>query len=242
MTKLGIEGDFLPFNSRPAVDAAISVGAPATINPYVNAGAIADASQLATATTVAGDSDELAGSIFSQIAAAQLAAMDTGDKAATPAETVPLTGSPPRLPTVPSGAGEDIYVDRSLSERTFISEAQTYTVVNIRHLLALAATLANGGVNPFTGTQVWPQPCNHLILSSATLGGFYDGSGRWFFEVGLPGKSGVGGGIIAAAPGIGAFASISPPLDPSVNSVRGQQAATEFVKRVPRWNTASGAR
>ena len=69
-----------------------------------------------------------------------------------------------------------------------------------------------------------------MIVSGLALGGLYDGSGTWFFETGLIGKSGVGGGIIGVSPGVAAFASISPPLDAQGNSVKGQVGAAAFAR------------
>ena len=98
--RMGIEGDFLPFNSAAAVDMAISAGQPATINPYDNAGAIADASQFAPPAAVAGDPDDLAGSIFARIAAAQRAAMAADADDGPSAEMVPLKSIKVNLQTL----------------------------------------------------------------------------------------------------------------------------------------------
>ena len=69
------------------------------------------------------------------------------------------------------------------------------------------------------------------ILAEMTMEGLYTGSGDWAFEVGLPGKSGVGGGILAVAPGKLAIAAFSPPLDPAGNSVRAQKAVATVAPR-----------
>ena len=94
--------------------------------------------------------------------------------------------------------------------------------VTARDLSVMAATLANGGANPLTGERVVDAlSCQHA-LAVMTTSGLYETSGEWLFDVGLPGKSGVAGGIIAAAPGKGGLASFAPPLDRVGNSVRGQ--------------------
>lgn len=100
--------------------------------------------------------------------------------------------------------------------------------VNAVDLATMAATLANGGKNPVTD-QVVIDP-RHVpgILSVMATAGLYDDSGKWLFMTGLPGKSGVGGGLIAVSPGKFGIAVISPPLDKAGNSVRGQRAITDI--------------
>ena len=94
--------------------------------------------------------------------------------------------------------------------------------VTARDLSVMASTLANGGVNPVTGERVVDElSCQHT-LAVMTTSGLYETSGEWLFDVGVPGKSGVAGGMIAAAPGKGGLASFAPPLDRAGNSVRGQ--------------------
>jgi len=95
--------------------------------------------------------------------------------------------------------------------------------VNVKQLAQMGATLANNGINPVTGEQVVkPEDIPH-ILSTMTMAGLYDGSGGWALHVGLPAKSGVGGGILAVVPGKGAIAVFSPRLDEAGNSVKAQK-------------------
>ncbi len=96
--------------------------------------------------------------------------------------------------------------------------------VNAKDLANMAATLANGGMNPVTGKQVIAQQHVSKILAVMATAGLYDDSGIWLFNVGLPAKSGVGGGIIAVSPGKFGIASFSPPLDAAGNSVKAQRA------------------
>jgi glutaminase len=96
--------------------------------------------------------------------------------------------------------------------------------VNASDLAVMAATLANGGRNPVTGKQVIASANVARILAVMATAGLYDDSGIWLYEVGLPAKSGVGGGIIAVAPGRFGIAVFSPPLDAAGNSVRAQKA------------------
>jgi glutaminase len=100
--------------------------------------------------------------------------------------------------------------------------------VNAKDLATMAATLANGGRNPITGKQVIDPVHVAGVLAVMATAGLYDDSGKWLFATGLPGKSGVGGGLIAVSPGKFGIAVISPPLDQAGNSVRGQRAITDI--------------
>jgi len=100
--------------------------------------------------------------------------------------------------------------------------------VNARDLATMAATLANGGLNPVTGHQVVGGQHVPAILAVMATAGLYDDSGRWLYVTGLPAKSGVGGGLIAVSPDKFDIAVVSPPLDSAGNSVRGQKAITEI--------------
>ena len=102
--------------------------------------------------------------------------------------------------------------------------------VSARDLAVMGATLADGGVNPLTGDRVVSaQVCTDTLAVLASTG-MYENSGEWLFEIGLPAKSGVSGGIVAVAPGKGALGTFSPRLDPSGNSVRGQRAAAHLSR------------
>jgi glutaminase len=96
--------------------------------------------------------------------------------------------------------------------------------VTAHDLAVMAATLANGGKNPVTGQQVIAPEHVSRILAVMATAGLYDDSGIWLYNVGLPAKSGVGGGIIAVSPGKFGIAAFSPPLDAAGNSVRAQRA------------------
>jgi len=101
--------------------------------------------------------------------------------------------------------------------------------VTASDLAVMAATLANGGKNPVTGKQVIGQEHVQRILAVMATAGLYDDSGIWLYRVGLPAKSGVGGGIIAVAPGHFGIAVFSPPLDAAGNSVRAQKAIRDVA-------------
>ncbi|MDE2274950.1 MAG: glutaminase A [Burkholderiales bacterium] len=95
--------------------------------------------------------------------------------------------------------------------------------VDCRDLALIAATLANGGVNPLTARRAVRAEYITAILSVMTTCGVYDFTGGWVFNVGLPAKSGVGGGVLAVLPGQLGIGVFSPALDERGNSVRGVQ-------------------
>lgn len=117
-------------------------------------------------------------------------------------------------------------------ETTELYTRQCALNVTARDLAIMAATLANGGLNPLTRDQVvQPDHCRHT-LAVMTTAGMYETSGDWLYDMGLPGKSGVGGGLITVAPGKGGLGVFSPPLDASGNSVRGQLASKFLSERL----------
>ncbi len=98
--------------------------------------------------------------------------------------------------------------------------------VTARDLALMAATLAGGGVNPATGEQVVDQVSCRCALVVMATAGLYETSGEWLYTIGLPGKSGIGGGIVMVSPGKGGLGTFAPRLDRAGNSVKGQLAAT----------------
>ena len=104
--------------------------------------------------------------------------------------------------------------------------------VSAKDLATMAATLANGGTNPVTHEEVLQPENVPKVLAVMATAGLYDDSGVWLYHVGLPAKSGVGGGIIAVAPGKFGIAAFSPPLDEAGNSVRAQKAIEMIVNRL----------
>jgi glutaminase len=105
-------------------------------------------------------------------------------------------------------------------------------MVTAEQLALMGATFANKGMNPLTKKQVIEPEYVQGALSMMTVAGLYENSGEWWFKVGLPAKSGVGGGIVAVLPGKMAIAVFSPPLDDSGNSVRGQAAIEKLSKKL----------
>ena len=104
--------------------------------------------------------------------------------------------------------------------------------VSARDLAVMGATLADGGVNPLTRERVVDPSVCHYTLAVMVTAGLYETSGDWLYDIGLPGKSGIGGGIVAVSPGKGGFGTFAPPLDAAGNSVKGQLAAKFLSQRL----------
>lgn len=109
---------------------------------------------------------------------------------------------------------------------------QCSTLVTATDLAVMGATLANRGVNPLTGNRVVPADHVPHLLAEMTMEALYTSSGDWAYSVGVPGKSGVGGGVLAVVPGTLAVAAFSPPLDDAGNSVRGWAACAHVVNEL----------
>jgi len=108
---------------------------------------------------------------------------------------------------------------------------QCSALVNCRDLAVMGATLAAGGVNPLTKARAISQSNVKYLLSIMLSCGMYDYAGEWAYRVGIPSKSGVGGGIVGVIPGQFGIGVFSPPLDPRGNSVRGILACQELSQR-----------
>jgi glutaminase len=122
-------------------------------------------------------------------------------------------------------------LDGSIDEILDLYFQQCSLLVTTQDLAIMAATLANGGLNPISGERAVDTRQVRDILSVMYTCGMYDYSGEWAYEVGLPAKSGVSGGIIAVVPrqmGIGVF---SPALDARGNSVRGVKVCADLSQQ-----------
>jgi glutaminase len=108
--------------------------------------------------------------------------------------------------------------------------AQCSVLVDCRDLAVIAATLAAGGRNPVTGRRVASPDTVRDVLSVMATAGMYDAAGEWLYDVGLPAKSGVAGGVIAVVPGRLGIGVFSPPLDDRGNSVRGVRVCEELSR------------
>ncbi|WP_300016660.1 glutaminase A [Pseudonocardia sp.] len=121
-------------------------------------------------------------------------------------------------------------LDADPDETVELYTRQSCVAVTAADLATMGATLADGGVHPVTREQVVGQPVFRAVLSVMATAGLYETSGDWLYEVGLPGKSGIGGGMVTVSPGKGALGTFAPPLDAAGNSVRGRLTA-EFLSR-----------
>ena len=104
--------------------------------------------------------------------------------------------------------------------------------VRVKDLAVMGAALADGGVNPITRRRVIEAESCKFALAVMATAGLYEKSGDWLYDVGLPGKSGISGGIVMVSPGKGALGAYAPPLDEAGNSVKGQLVARRLSERL----------
>jgi glutaminase len=216
--KIGLEPTGRPFNSVEAVvDMPTHTG-----NPLVNAGAIATVSLISASGADAKFNKIL--EFYDKAAGAQLSVLNDVYKseAATNAGNKALAALLVKY--------ERLYADPL--ESVDVYTKQCSVGVTAKQLAMMGATLANFGVNPVSGQQVIKRENISEILATMTMAGLYDGSGSWAWHVGLPSKSGVGGGIISVVPGKGAIAVFAPPLDKAGNSVKAQLAIAYVTEKL----------
>jgi glutaminase len=216
--RLGVNSTGFPFNSLMAVE----LNDDRTMNPLVNAGAIA------TTSLVPGDTAEekfeRVRDGLSRFAGRELTMSEDVYTSET-ASNLRNQGIAHLL----SSYGR-LYFDPD--EATDVYTRQCSLDVTVHDLASMAATLANGGVNPETRERVIvPGVCRRVLAVMATAG-LYELSGEWLYQIGVPGKSGVSGGIVTVAPGKGGLATYSPPLDLAGNSVRGQLVTKYLSERL----------
>jgi glutaminase len=208
--RIGSEPTGRPFNSVVAVAEMPTH----TANPLVNAGAIATASLVSGATEDAKWDKILA--FYGKAAGEKLSVIQKVYES----EAATNTGNKALAALLLKY--ERIYFDPLQSVDIYTKECSVG--VTAKQLAMMGATLANNGINPATGEQVIKPENIPEILSAMTMAGLYDGSGGWAWHVGLPSKSGVGGGIVAVATGKGAIAVFAPRLDEAGNSVKAQKS------------------
>jgi glutaminase len=216
--RVGVNATGQPFDSVAAVDA----GGDGRTNPMVNAGAIA------TSSLVPGETAEERWSALrdglSRFAGRPLC-LDEETYASASATNlrnrsiVDLLDSYGRL-GCDAGEALDLYT------------RQSCLAVTARDLAVMGATLADGGVNPVSGERVVDREACRATLAVMATAGLYETSGDWLYDVGLPGKSGIGGGIVAVSPGKGGLGTFAPLLDGAGNSVKGQLAARFLSRRL----------
>jgi glutaminase len=224
--KVGSEPTGRPFNSPSAViDMPTHTG-----NPFVNAGAIATTSLISAANP-----DERWNKIlefYSKTAGEKLTLIDEVYQS----EAATNTGN--KALSMLLAKYDRIYSDPFPA--VYVYTKQCSVGVTALQLARMGATLANNGLNPATGEQVIKSEDIPHILSTMMMAGLYDGSGGWAWHVGLPAKSGVGGGILAVVPGKGAIVVFAPPLDEAGNSVKAQEVI-EYVANKLNYNLYSPA-
>jgi glutaminase len=223
MEELGFDKVFQRIGSEPTGRAFNSVLAVVdmpthTGNPLVNAGAIA------TTSLISGkNEDEKWNKIldfYSKVAGEKLVLIDEVYKSEA------ATNAGNKALSMLLAKYERIYADPFGSVDIYTKQCSVG--VNATQLARMGALLANNGKNPATGEQVIKAEDVPYILSTMMMAGLYDSSGAWAWHVGLPAKSGVGGGIVAIVPGKGAIAVFAPRLDDAGNSVKAQKVI-EFV-------------
>ncbi len=216
--KIGANATGLPFNSLAAVESS----ADGRTNPMVNAGAIAT-------TSLVPGANEKEKWKFIHDGLSRFAG-----------RTLPLNDE------VYASASETNFRNRSIAwlletrntiycdprEATDLYTRQCSLNVSAKDLAVMGATLADGGVNPITKERVVDASVCHYALAVMTIAGMYETSGEWLYDIGLPGKSGIGGGIVTVSPGKSGLGTFAPPLDAAGNSVKGQLVAKFLSQRL----------
>ena len=215
LDKVGVEPSGEPFNEISLED---SSGRP--LNPMINAGAITTHSLVGTETMNRAERMER---VISGLSAFAGRSLDV-DEAVYSSEI--------------EHAHRNLAIAHMLRSHDILTENPTgvvegYTrqcslLVTVQDLAMMAATLANYGIQPVTGEQVVPKTVVRQVLSVMFTCGMYNAAGDWATQVGIPAKSGVGGGIIGAVPGQLGLATFSPRLDVHGNSVRGVSLFERF--------------
>jgi glutaminase len=215
---LGVNATGLAFNSVMAIE----LNDERTMNPMVNAGAMATTSLVPGSTP--DDRWEFIRDGLSRFAGRQLQ-LDEEVYASESSTNLRNQGIAHLLQSY-----ERLYADPD--ETTDLYTRQCSLLVSADDLAVMGAALASGGVNPMTGEKVIDAfNCKHVLAAMATAG-LYEHSGDWLYQVGLPGKSGVSGGIVTISPGKGGLGTFSPRLDQAGNSVRGQLATRHLAEKL----------
>jgi glutaminase len=216
--KLGVNATGLAFNSLGAIERS----ADGRTNPMVNSGAIATTSLVPGATA-----DERWRFIHDGLSRFAGRALPLNEEVYASATATNFRNqSIARL----LQSYERIYIEPA--EATDLYTRQCSLNVSAKDLAVMGATLADGGVNPLTKERlVDPIVCHYALAVMATAG-LYETSGDWLYDIGLPGKSGIGGGIVTVSPGKGGLGTFAPPLDQAGNSVKGQLVAKFLSQRL----------
>jgi len=218
LEQIGVDATGAPFNSIKAIERIKE----RSVNPLVNAGAMASVSMLKAGSPeekwkmILGTLEEFAGrelTVMNDIYESEAATNDRNQAIAMLLEAYGRLYDD-------VGSTVDLYT------------RQCSVGVTSHDLAVMAGTLASAGRNPVTGQQVVDPENVPEVLAVMATAGLYDDSGIWLYNVGLPAKSGVGGGIVAVAPGQYGIAAFSPRLDQAGNSVRAQLAIEYIVEQL----------
>jgi len=216
--KIGVNGTGLPFNSLTAIEQSSD----GRTNPMVNSGAIATTSLVPGGNVedrwrfIQDGLSRFAGRTLSIDAEIYASATESNHRNRSIARLLQSYGR--------------IYCDPV--EALDLYTRQSSLNVSAKDLAVMGATLADGGVNPVTNERVIGVEICHFTLVIMTTAGLYATSGDWLYDVGLPGKSGIGGGIVTVSPGKGGLGTFAPLLDEAGNSVKGRLVATFLSRRL----------
>ncbi|MFU2508731.1 glutaminase A [Pseudoalteromonas sp. ASV78] len=215
--KIGVNATGLPFNSVTAIE----LNQARAVNPLVNAGA------MTTVSLLDGDTDKQKwGSIahwYNDFANRKLTVLDDIYQSES------ATNGHNRAIAELLKSYDRFYGDVDLALDVYTRQCSVG--VTTKDLAMMASVLANAGVHPVTGKKLMEPENVSRVLAVMTTAGLYETSGDWAYQVGLPAKSGVGGGIIAVVPGKFAIAVFSPKLDKAGNSVRAQLAIDYIAEK-----------
>jgi glutaminase len=216
--RVGVNATGLPFNSLDALE----LSADGRTNPMVNPGAIAATSLVPGATYR--EKWQFIQDGLSRFAGRPLALNEPVFACASESNV--------RNREIAARLGALRQLSLDPVEAVDLYTRQCSLDVSAKDLAVMGATLADGGVNPVTRQHViTAQSCKFALAVMATAG-LYENSGDWLYDVGLPGKSGISGGIVTVSPGKGALGTYAPPLDEAGNSVKGQLVARYLSGRL----------
>ena len=217
--RIGVDATGARFNSIIAIEGVRTVvgsGAP-EMNPLVNPGAISATSMVSGGSAdavwnkIIGFHNDAAGRELTVLQDVYKSESDTNQRNQAIGALMLAYG----------------YIKDNWEQAVDLYTRQCSIGVHARDLATMAATLAFGGTNPVTKKTVLDAAKVPGVLAVMATAGLYDDSGKWLYRTGLPAKSGVGGGIIAVAPGKFGIAVVSPPLDDAGNSIRAQRVITD---------------
>lgn len=216
--KMGVNATGLPFSSIMAIE----LNEERSVNPLVNAGAIATVSLIKAKNAkqkwniIESNLENFTGTDLTVQKDIYKSETDTNIKNQSIARLLSNYGR--------------LYDD--IEESVDLYTRMCSVGVNTEELAVMGATYANAGINPITKKEAVKAEYVPKLLAVMATAGLYDDSGLWLYKVGLPAKSGVGGGIVAVMPGKYGIAAFSPPVDAAGNSVRAQLAIEAIAKRL----------